>query len=406
MKTLTRLGVLMAVLSLGSPVVWGEPFQLVTGVAPGTSPGSSRFVSSSGGFPAPGEFFDGQRLGGTPDATATSYQGQGTPIFSPNQFGSLSYIYRRGTIPAGAPGSQIPIMSIDYLGGPLLDLDGDLNNGTRSLIPVSGQSAVAIPGSRSFIDLTVSGSNIGLNGFDASSSNAGSAGLSAEQVISVQNLAGTSTTGAPGGPVNPGIDTRTGTLTPFATGVTQISGLGYEIWSDSLDIASSTASTLGTLQNLGSLRGWLVERDGNGNFPTLAGLGLGSTLWPNVDASQVGNVFNTTLPAPNDQTSIVDGVLGDDFTVAGNGGLPLIDFGGDLGAYLDAVVVPAIDPLSGSFVFLESAGFGINNSVDPIFHDSVGYDLVVVAQSAPVPEPGAWMVLTLGAALIRRRKQG
>ena len=31
------------------------------------------------------------------------------------------------------------------------------------------------------------------------------------------------------------------------------------------------------------------------------------------------------------------------------------------------------------FVYLESAGFGINNSSDPVFTDTVGYDAVIIA---------------------------
>ena len=66
---------------------------------------------------------------------------------------------------------------------------------------------------------------------------------------------------------------------------------------------------------------------------------------------------------------------------------------------------PAINPLSESFVFLESAGFGMNNSFDPVFHDSVGYDVVIVAQSTPVPEPASLVTLLLGSLFASKRKR-
>jgi hypothetical protein len=65
-------------------------------------------------------------------------------------------------------------------------------------------------------------------------------------------------------------------------------------------------------------------------------------------------------------------------TAPATGGLPLTDFGGDLGAYLDAVVVPNLPADATSFVYLESVGFGVNNAFDPVFGDTIGYDLVLI----------------------------
>lgn len=378
-----------------------DVFELVTGVAPQSSPDGGRVVAPSGA-PAngiPGTFLDGQRLGGTPGAAAVSYQGTGTPMFSTNQFGSLSFMFRRGSVPinAGPAVLQLPVMSIDYLGGPLIDMDGDTANGSRSLVPVANQTPVTLPGTRSFVDLSFGAGSVTLNNFDATANNEGSAGFGPEIATTVNTIAGTQPDGSLTGAINPGIDTRSGaTSATGVTGVTRIDNLGYEMWQDSINPASSTASDLGTLQFLGSLGGFLIERDANGNFPTLTGQGLGSTLWSAVDTSEVGNTF-AAASGVSPFATIASGVTNDDFTVAGNGGQPLTDFGGDLGAYLDQVVIPNIDPLSESFVYLESAGFGINNSFDPVFGDTVGYDVVLIAQSQPIPEPASIALLSLGA---------
>lgn len=393
-------------LSLGVVMIFvagtarGEDFQLLTGLSAGRAPGTARAVFPSGPPSiVPGSFLDGDRLAAPGGGDPALYAGTGTPLLSPNQYGSLSFMFRRGSIPVGTAGRQ-PVLAIDYLGGPLLDLDGDLGNGSRSLTPVAGQTPVEIPGTRSSVNLSVdtAGGLLGLNNFDATGTNQGFQGFGPSIAVTVNTIAGTQPSGAPGPKINPGTDTRTGALSLLSPGVYRVSNLGYELWQDSIDPASSTASTLGTFQYLGGLRGWYVERDGSGNFPTLAGLGLGSTLWPLVDTSQVGNSFNQSSGPP---AAITAGPSNDLFTAPGNGGLPLTDFGGDLGAYLDSVVVPLIDPLSNSFVYLESAGWGLNNSFDPVFTDTVGYDVVLIAQSAPIPEPAAGLVLL---ALLRRRR--
>jgi hypothetical protein len=408
MKRFWVLATVMSVAAWQPERVGADVFELVTGVAPGTSPGAPRSVNPSS-FPTggvPGSFRDGQRLGGTPSAAATAFGGVGTPFFNPNQFGSLSFMYRRGSVPIPAgPGVtlQAPVMAIDYLGGPQLDLDGDLNNGSRSLTPVPGQTPVVNPAQRSFVELNFSGSAVSLDGFDATGNNEGFQGIDASFATTVNTIAGTQPDGSGTGPINPGVDTRTGTLTPTGiAGVTAISDLGFEFWQDSISPASSTAGDLGTLQYLGKLRGYRVEADVNGNFPTLAGQGLGSTLWPQVDASQVGQTFNTASGVSPFAT-IDAGPAGDDFTFGGNGGLPLTDFGGDLGAYLDQVVVPALDGDARSFVFLEGAGFGINNSFDPVFGDTVGYDMVLVGQF--IPEPHTIALLALGMLAVARRRK-
>ncbi len=401
----------MMTLALVASVASAQQFQLLTGVDANRYPGTTRFVSAvPGPGLAPGQFSDGDRLAGTADVGGTiNWLGSGSPLYTPNQFGSLSFLYRRGSLTLNAGGLKaLPIMAIESLGGPQLDLDGNLGNGSRSLVPVAGQTPVAIPGSTSTIGLNINhgAGSIGLTGFDVTGTNEGSQGIAAGNGVTVNTLAGTTPLGGQTGAINPAVDTRSGTLTPFSgsggtlTGVSRVSNLGYEFWQDAIEPTSSTASTLGTFQYLGGLRGWLIERDGSGNFPTLAGQGLGSTLWSAVSGVP-GGIFNTTLPgAPT--TSITGGTALDGFAAANNGGLTLTAFGGDLGAYLDAVVVPLINPNSDSFVFLESAGFGIANSPDPVFADTVGYDVVLIAQSTPVPEPATLALLVCGAALIGR----
>lgn len=400
-------------LSVGvaAAVASAQQFQLLTGVDASRYPGTTRnVIPIPGPMLAPGQFSDGDRLAGTPDVGATvNWLGNGTPLYAPNQFGSLSFLYRRGSLTVNSGGLRaFPIMAIDFLGGPQLDLDGDLGNGSRSLTPVIGQTPVAIPGSSSTLGMSIDhgAGTIGLTGLDATGTNEGSQGLAPGNGVTLNTIAGTMPAGGQTGPINPGVDTRTGTLTAFTgtggtlVGVSRIDNLGFEFWQDPIEPTSSTASTLGTFQYLGTLRGWLVERDGNGQFPTLAGQGLGSTLWPLV-AGVPGGIFNTTLPgAPT--TTITRGTALDGFAAPNNGGLSLAAFGGDLGAYLDAVVVPLIDPLSQSFVFLESAGFGISNSPDPVFGDTIGYDAVLIAQSPPIPEPATLVLLAVGAALLRR----
>ena len=319
-----------------------------------------------------------------------------------NQYGSLSFMFRRGSIPAG-PAGQLPVMAIDYLGGPLLDLDG-VAGGPRSRIPVPGQTAVEMPGTRSFIDLNFDAASglVGLNGFDATATNQGFSSFGPGIAVTVHNLAGTMPNAlGQSGPINPSVDTRSGTLSTVGPQIQRITNLGYEVWQDSIDETSSSASTLGTFQYLGAMNGWLIERDAAGNFPTLAGLGL-ATGWPAVAPPPAG-VFNQTTGLPP-TVAITDGVPGDVFSATGNGGLALADFGGDLGAYLDAVVVPRVDPLSGSFVYLESAGFGMNNSFDPVFADTNGYDMVLIAQSTPIPEPATAMLVAAAGLWLGRRQ--
>ncbi len=381
-------------------VAGADQFQLVTGVDAGLLPGADRYLTATPGAPP---FNDGDRLAGTlPAGPAATFQGTGTPLINPNQYGALSFAFTRGSIPSFAP-----FMSVDFLGGPLIDLDGDTGNGSRSLTPVPGQTPVLMSGTSSYVDLGINagGGTVTLNYFDASGSNAAAPGISADFAVTVNTLAGTSATGAAGSAINPSIDTRQGTLTPIASGISRIQNLGYEFWQDPISGNASGPDDLGYHQFLGSLNGWLIERDpGTGDFPTLAGL-LGTTAWPAVDTSLVGNTFNSANGTASTAT-IASGLYGDDFTAAGNGGLPLTDFSGDLGAYLDSVVIPNVDPLSQSFVYLESPGFGIANSpTDPIFGDTVGYDMVLVAQSMPVPEPGMAGFLLLGTLAILRRRR-
>ncbi|MFQ5501419.1 MAG: hypothetical protein ACE5EQ_03855 [Phycisphaerae bacterium] len=384
---MTLCFVLATVISVAS----ADPFQLLTGVDAGLTPGATRTVPSQapGGL---GFFQDGDRLAGTIGTESAAWMGTGSPMIAPNASGSLSFLFRRGSFGLfGAP--QTPVMAIEYLGGPLLDLDGDLNDGVRHLTRVAGQTPVVIPGSTSFLDLGFGGSSVTLNQFDVTGTNSGSQNLSPDFGVTVNVLAGTQPDASQTGPINPTIDTRQGMLTPVATGVTRIENLGYEFWQDSVAQSVNQNDPLGSFQSLGALGGWLIERDAGGAFPVLAGT-LGSTLWPAVDTSQVGNSFNTSFGG---MSAITDGVPNDLFSAAGNGGLPLM--GGDLGAYLDSVVVPLIDPLSNSFVYLESAGFGISNSGDPVFGSTNGYDAVLIAQSAPIPEPATGLLILIASGL-------
>ncbi|RIK67342.1 MAG: hypothetical protein DCC65_07285 [Planctomycetota bacterium] len=380
------------ILTLAS-IAAAEPFYLLTGVDVGKYPGTRRNVAPSPGPGFANGFDDGDRLAGTSDTGGdVVYVGIGSPVYPPNHVGAMSFLFRRATVPSF--GFFIPLMGIDYLGGPLLDLDGDNGNGTRSLIPVSGQNHVEIPGSSSFIDLTINiaGGTVTLNDFDASGTAEGAPGFDGRIAVTLITIAGTTPTGGKTGAINPSIDTRLGTLTPFSgggalTGVYRVENLGYELWYDSISPDTGTPDDLGTLQHLGTFRGWLVQRDcATGLFPTLAGQGLGSTQWPTIDQSQIGLTHNTAINVFGTTATIAKGsspdnfATGDDYTV-GDNGLACADFGGDIGAYLDNVVVPHLDANAGAFVYLEGAGFGINNSGDPVFSDTIGYDVVMVAQS-------------------------
>lgn len=374
--------------------VAAAPFNLLTGVDAGRWPGADRSVSPDPGPGFPRTFNDGDRLAGTSDVGGTiEFQGLGTPFHPPNHLGTLSLLIRRGSI-AIPPSNRQPLMGIDFLGGPLLDLDGDLNNGGRSLIPVVVDFQVAtpveIPGTSSFVDLSFdfASGTVTVNDFDATGSSEGGEGISAEIATTLTTIAGTLPDGGKGPSINPAFDTRTGTLVSFSgaggtlIGVFRIDGLQVELWHDTIFAGSATAADLGTFQYFLLLRGWLVLRDcGTGLFPTLAGEGFGSTVWPAVDVSHVGSQFNTAIDVFGPTATITDGVSGDVFSAAGNGGLVLADFGGDLGAYLDGVVVPLVGSGADAFVYLESAGCGINNSGDPVFTDTVGYDVVLIAEA-------------------------
>ncbi len=368
-----------------------EKYTLLTGVDARRNPGSSRMIFINPGPGVPGTFFDGDRLAGTADVGAADIAyvgdpGQGQPMYMPNEFGALSFLYRRGSVPLG-PAGLLPFMGIEFLGGPLLDLDGDLDNGARSLVPVTGESAVEIPEQESFIELEfdLENDSVALVDLDVTGNNEGGPGQGPAIATVLITIAGTQPDGSKTGAINNGVDTRSGTATPFLgnsgtlVGVHRIEGLGYELWEDTLLNSPATGPILGTLQYLGTFDGWLIERGTDDAFPTLAGEGLGATPWPLVDGSQVGNTFATANGAAGGMATIASGLGGDDFTFFGNGGLALTDFGGDLGAYLDAVVLPVAPAEADRVVYLQSAGFGINNSFDPVFGDTVGYDAVIIA---------------------------
>jgi hypothetical protein len=392
------VGLLAAALAWTAWPAHAGEFHLLTGVDVQQWPGTARDVSPSPGPGFPGPFRDGDRLAGTSDSGGTvDYVGTGTPIFAPNQFGALSFVFKRASVPAGGS-NQVPLMGIDFLGGPLVDLDGDVGNGERSLIPVSGQTAVPVPDTASLVDLVfdLDGGTAALDRLDVTGTSEGGPSQPADIAVTVNVLAGTSTNGIGGEAINPSIDTRLGDVSAYTgtsgalDGVYRIENLGYEIWQDTLFSGSATASVLGTFQYLGTFSGWMIERDPvSGQFPMLAGEGLGSTLWPLVNTNALGETYNTANGLVGGMATIGHGPAADDFLAAGEGGLPLTDFGGDLGAYLDAVVTPNIDPQSDRFVYLQSAGFGINNSSDPIYFDSIGYDVVLVAEEVFVPDGDA-----------------
>lgn len=372
-----------------SNAAFGGTFTLLTGKDATKYPGPNRFLMPSPGPGFPGTVHDGDRLAGTSDVGVTAtYQGLGTPLYAPNHIGAMSFLYRRGSIPAGGA-NRVPILGTDFLGGPLLDLDGDASV-PRSLVPVASQVPVEIPGTSSHVDLSFDLSNltVSLINFDATGTNEGGPNIQPEIATVLVTLAGTSPTGMLGGAINPGMDTRTGSLTAHTgpggtlSGVYRISNLGFELWYDAIDPASASADQLGTLQHLGKFRGWLVVRDcATGQFPTLAGQNLGGTLWPTVNNTNVGQVFNTAVTLFGPTATITNGPASDQFSAAGNGGLTLTDGAGDIGAYFDTVVVPMLSAQAQSFVYLEAAGVGINNSGDPVFSDTTGYDVVVVASS-------------------------
>ncbi len=363
----------------------------MTGINPGKYPGMARSVSPAPSGGVPGTWYDGQRLAGMsgplPDVT---WHGNGTPLYPPNHVGALSFYFKRGNVPF----VNSPFMGIDFLGGPRLDLDGDPNDASRSLTPVSGQTPAEIPGLPSFIGLTfdLAGGTVTLDDFDATGTNEGAPNLNPGVGTTVNVLADGAHNGAPPGPINPDFDARVGTVTAFTgtggglSGVHRITGLNVEFWYDSIDPFSGTADELGTFQHFQRFAGWLVRRDaGSGQFPTLAGQGLGATGWPTIDMAAVGQTFNTAFDAGFGTTAdIFDGVPSDRYSLVGQLGVPLTEFGGDLGAYFDGVVVPNLPGNATAFVYLESSGFGINNSGDPVFGDTNGYDMVIVAAAVPL----------------------
>lgn len=373
----------------------GAEFFLITGVDPLRWPGVTQLLPPNPGPGFDGETGDGNRLAGTSEETdVAEFTGIGVPMYAPNEFGSMSFTFRRGSVPV-PPFGVSPIMAVDFLGGPLLDLDGDIENGTRSLVPLVGGSAVEIPDSDSLVELDFDfeGGSVSLTRFDATGTNVGGFNIDASIATTLTILAGTANDGTLGDAINPEIDTRSGTVVPFAgdsgtlTGVFKIEDLGFELWQDSISPTAGATSVFGTFQFLGSIRGWLVVRDEQtGLFPALVSEGLGSTLWPVVNTDFAGESVVTANGLQGGSATIgtqaeVAGAVDDFVVIPGNGGLALDDADGNIGAYFDDVVVPLLGEDVMSFVYLESAGFGTNNSFDPVFTDSVGYDVVILAAS-------------------------
>ena len=278
----TRLVLLVSIFALGISAAQAERYYLLTGADARHYPATGRMLFGPGGVP--GTIYDGDRLAGTsPVGPIVNYQGSpGTyPMYEPNHLGSLSMLFRRGTVPyAGG----IPFMGIEFLGGVLLDIDGDLNNGGRSLIPVPPATPVEIPNTDSFLALTpdFGGQTIALLDCDVTGCNEGAPNMGPDLATILVTIAGTQADGGKSGPINPSIDTRTGTLTAYTgssgtlAGVYRVTNLGYELWEDSIDPYTSSPDVLGTMQFLGSFRGWLVQRDpGTGMYPVLAGEEIG-----------------------------------------------------------------------------------------------------------------------------------
>jgi hypothetical protein len=214
--------------------------------------------------------------------------------------------------------------------------------------------------------------------------------------VTTNVLAGTQSNGTLTGAINPAFDTRQGMLTDIAPGITRVNDLGYEFWQDGI-AESPTPETelLGSFQYLGGMRGWIIERDGMGNFPSLTGQ-LGGTLWSAINTTDLGAVINT--PSGGTAT-ILDGAPDDPFSLTPEG-LPT----GDLGAYLDSVVVPLIDPAAERFVYLEASGIGNSNSPDPVFKPTNGYDVVLIGQAIPEPSTGLLILSAATIAAFRRRR--
>ena len=108
-----------AILTMTAPAA-ASPFQLLTGADVGKYPGTRRAVNAVPGPSFAGAFDDGDRLAGTSDTGGdVVYVGSGQPVIPPNYVGAFSFLFRRGSVPAFP--FFLPLMGIDYLGGPLLD---------------------------------------------------------------------------------------------------------------------------------------------------------------------------------------------------------------------------------------------------------------------------------------------
>jgi hypothetical protein len=383
-----KLGALACVTILAlSNRARADEYQLLIGADKLHWPGPIRQVSPTMVGCCASDFGDADRLAGNlPAGPVVDYLGNGTPLYDPNEFGSLSFLFRRGVFPDWS--GSYPWQGVDFLGGPLLDLDGSNSNATRSLIPIPNKTAVEIPGRTSYIELNFNKplGYVSLINLDATGTNEGGIFIGPGIATTVNVIAGTDVDGSVDLPKpNPTLDTRVGTLVAHTTGglttVWKADNLGYEFWQDTVLLESGTADTLGTFQFLGRMSGWLIERNpATGQFPTLAGKGLGTTPWPRVDTAMVGQNVNTAHGLVGGTGTIGRYYPGiDDFAAPGTGGTGPVD----LGVYFDTVIVPRISPLSDGFVYLQSAGYGLNNSADPLYIDSISYDAVFIAQRAP-----------------------
>ena len=129
----TRVLCLLLLGCVSGAAARADRYYLLTGVDAGQYPGQDRYIPPYEPPTVTRAVQDGDRLAGTSDVGAVvSYQGTGAPLYAPNYAGSLSLLWRRGHV----PWENAPLLGIEFLGGPLLDLDGDLGNGVRSYVPV------------------------------------------------------------------------------------------------------------------------------------------------------------------------------------------------------------------------------------------------------------------------------
>ncbi|MEM7245331.1 MAG: hypothetical protein AAF533_08300 [Acidobacteriota bacterium] len=322
--------------------------------------------------PGPSDVYRGDRLTGTDDdlAPADEAPAQET-ILLPNEFGSFSFAISP-LLPQ--PFADMPFINfgpsavgVGYLGGPRLDLDGDAAP-PRSFVPVLDEMGDAVtpailPGIGSYLTLSLGDSDV--------------------EVVEM-DITRTSDVGLQDFGVGVGVlgdDRAAGSLSSTAFGQ-RIDGLFFEWYEDDISANASGAAWLGAFQRFGNYDGWIIERDGSGDFPTLAGLGL-SSRFPDANPGDVGTVAARVPESLFGPVAVIEGL---EFVVppvpvppATPRGADLAGLGGDFGLYIDTVVAPAVPDDCDYILVLQSVGYGINNTFDPVFGSTIGYDDVFFA---------------------------